>query len=488
MLRNLLTHVSSYSLGSALATLASFISFPLLARHFSVADYGVINLISVTLLLLTSVAKAGMQNSVVRFHAEERARRDPSGMRRYKATVVYGIVGTGLVVTAAWLPIVEIFPSGVWKDPRIPGLLALAASLVTIRSLDSALANLLRAEQRSVVYGIYQVIKRYLGLAGIVIALELLSGHVTAYYVSMVITELAAAAGLAYVMFHREPIAPGDFSMTYFRRMLVFGIPLAGLELSGIVLNLGDRYVLNGMLGKEAVGIYSAAANLCDYVEAMFIFSLGQALQPIYVRTWEEKGERETINVIARAFHIYIIVTALIVAGISAIGRELLLVLASAKYLPAASIVPWLMGGVLLRGSGVIFSAGLYIHKQSRRMLAITASIAVINILLNVALIPILGITGSAVATLLSYLLQSAAMYRLSNRMLKVAIPWSMILRYVFVGGALYFACIGISVGGVWITLGVKLCVGAVVFAAACWIVDPEVRRWSRLGMGQLMA
>jgi O-antigen/teichoic acid export membrane protein len=488
MLRNLLAHVSSYTLGSAFATLASVISFPLIARHFSVADYGVINLISVALLLLVSVAKGGVQNSIMRFYAEERARNDPVGMHRYQATVVYGILGTGVLVTLVWLAVLPFLPASTWRDVRVPGLLVLASALIAIRSLDSALINLLRAQQRSGIYSLYQISKRYCGLAGLIVVFVVIDGHVTAYYASMVVTELAVGLGLAWVMFRGAPIRPWDFSLTSYRRMIAFGVPLIGIELTAIVLNLGDRYVLNGMLGKEAVGIYSAAANLCDYVDQMFIFSLGQAVQPIYLRTWEERGERETVAVLERAFHVYIIFAALIIAGVSAIGRELLLVLASSKYLAAGAVIPWAITGLLLRGSSMIFGAGLYIHRQTRTMFVLTAAATAINIALNFALIPVFGIAGSAIATLVTYVLLSGALYRMSRSILRVPVPWGTVGRYAVVAVLLYAAVEPVSFPSVWATLAGKLCAGAVVFGLSCWLLDPEVRRWSRAGIEQLRA
>ena len=73
MLSRLFRHISVYSAGNLLVTAAGFITFPILTRVFDVADYGVLNLVSATLLLLVAVGKLGMQHAVVRLYSEIRA-------------------------------------------------------------------------------------------------------------------------------------------------------------------------------------------------------------------------------------------------------------------------------------------------------------------------------------------------------------------------------------------------------------------------------
>ena len=52
---------------------AGFISFPLLTRIFSVSDYGLLGLITTTLLIATAITKLGLPESIVRFYAESKS-------------------------------------------------------------------------------------------------------------------------------------------------------------------------------------------------------------------------------------------------------------------------------------------------------------------------------------------------------------------------------------------------------------------------------
>ena len=69
-LKTLYRHSSHYLGGRLVVMLLGFISFPVFTRVFSVAEYGVINLITNTVLLLTVLSKFGFQHSVQRYYPE----------------------------------------------------------------------------------------------------------------------------------------------------------------------------------------------------------------------------------------------------------------------------------------------------------------------------------------------------------------------------------------------------------------------------------
>ncbi|HMC31473.1 MAG TPA: oligosaccharide flippase family protein, partial [Candidatus Angelobacter sp.] len=89
-LKTLYRHSSHYLGGRVAVMLLGFISFPLFTRVFSVADYGAINLIINTVLLLTVVSKFGFQHAVQRYYPESAGSSDPDILRRYYSTLFYG--------------------------------------------------------------------------------------------------------------------------------------------------------------------------------------------------------------------------------------------------------------------------------------------------------------------------------------------------------------------------------------------------------------
>jgi O-antigen/teichoic acid export membrane protein len=324
------------------------------------------------------------------------------------------------------------------------------------------------------------VAKKYLGLGLIVGALLLVSRKLTAFYSASVLSEALAVGVLGWVLFasgERPRPQVEQFSRPLYRELLAFGIPMMiGYELSGIVLAVGDRYVIEGLIGEEPLGLYSAAYNLCQYVQAVMIVSVGQAIMPIYMKMWDEKGVAETSAFIARSLRTYALFAAPVIAGLAAVGPDLLPSLASEKYATASSVLPWVIAGMVVDGTNSMLGAGLFIHKKTRWIMAIVFSCAALNLVLNLVLVPRIGILGSAIATLVSYAAASLAMAIAGRHLLPVALPWGTMLRGGVAATVMYFALIYLYPGHRFATVGVRLAVGAPIYILIMGLIDADAR------------
>src|ERR1700690_2287166 len=98
--KRLLVHTSHYSLSSFLTMVAGLVSFPLLTRIFSVADYGMMNLIGSTLAGTVALGKVGVQHSIVRYQSEISAGKGRYSLRQLTSTTLLGMAGTALIAMA----------------------------------------------------------------------------------------------------------------------------------------------------------------------------------------------------------------------------------------------------------------------------------------------------------------------------------------------------------------------------------------------------
>lgn len=480
-LRKLLVHVSHYSLASLLTTLAGLVSFPLLTRIFSVADYGVMSLVGASVTIAVALGKLGVQQAVLRFHSEIRAGKRPFTLQQLSSTTLFGMVATGLAAAGLVFAATRLAPPGVLGDQRVRALLAIMCVAIVMQVVGSTLVNFTRAEMRTTLLLVYQVGKKYLGLALILIAVFLVARSLTAFYVATALTETLAVVVLGLVLFRRGGLPsprPDQFSRPLFKEMLAFGIPMMfGYELSGIVLAVGDRYVIEGLVGAEPLGLYTAAYNLCEYVQLVLIASVGQAIMPIYMQMWEQKGRDATAAFVDQSLRSYVLFGAPVIAGVAAVGPELLPALASSKYADASVVLPWVIAGMVVDGTNAMVGAGLFIERRTRRIMAIIMSCAALNIGLNLVLIPRIGIVGSAIATLVSYAATSVLLAVAGRRFLPVTLPWRTLARAGAVSLAMYLVVAGLYGGHGLLTVGVRALAGAAFYAALIWAVDPDARK-----------
>ncbi|MDO4636247.1 MAG: oligosaccharide flippase family protein [Lautropia sp.] len=486
MLSRLAAHFSRYSIAGLLVTLASIVSFPFLTRIFPLADYGMMSLIGVLVTTLAAIGKLGLQQAALRFYSEVKAGHSAWTLAQYEATVYVGQASAGTIASLLWIVAIALLPDTLFASTKNHHLLYLVAPLALLQCLSSAVINQLRARELSGILSLYSVIQRYAGLALIVLALLYISTSLWGLYGAQMAADALCLSVLAYWFFHREPWSVRDFSLPFLKTLLTFSLPLVAMELSSVMLSLGDRILIQRMLGPTELGIYSAPYNLCEYIAAILVTAFTGAITPMVLRLWANEGEAVTQAFLQRVFHLYLLFAIPMVAGVSAIAEPLLLLVASEKYRAGAVIIPSVMGGVALQGLFPVATAGLQIRKRSGAILLAILSAAVVNLLLNLLLIPLLGIQGSAIATLLAYGLMTAVAATMGRNTVTVHPEYRRILTFLAMALLMYLILIQIHSEHHLTTLIVRMVAGTLIYAAGTFLLDRETRDLAKQAIARM--
>ncbi len=473
----LFRHTWRYSLSGILSTLASLVSFPILTRLLSVEDYGLMSTVALVLSLLVALGKLGMQKAAVRFFNEARSAQHAGSQNRFVATLIYGMLGLGALTMVLWIAAVLVVPESWLGATGMKTLLLLSSALILIRVGDSAFSNLLYAQERSGVLSVYNVAKRYTVLVVVVGALLVFPPNASAFFAASVVAETLAMLAIAGVVTRSMSIWPGDVSASLFRSMAAYGLPMVGMEMAWLLLSMGDRYVINHLLGAEAVGIYSASYNLCDYIKAATLTALSTAAVPMYMRIWEQQGRAATEGFFEGYARAHFATAFLIGALVTASAAPLITILASAKYVQGAMVVPWLMLGLALESYVAIATAGLMLKKRTSVLFYLAGAAAVLNLGLNFALIPVLGVTGSAVSTLIAFAALLGCALLAGRRELRVHMPLPTLMIGLAGFALSSWAALRVSTGHPLIDLLVRSAVVVALYAPLMWFGDGALRQ-----------
>ena len=166
-------------------------------------------------------------------------------------------------------------------------------------------------------------------------------------------------------------------------------------------------------------------------------------------------------------------------------AEPLLLLVASEKYRAGAAIIPWVIGGVALQGLFPVASAGLQIQKRSGRILLAILSAAGLNVLLNLLLIPSLGIEGAAIATLLAYGLMTALAAWMGRGTVPVRPEYRRIAVFVAMAALMYGVLMQIQFPQQLTTLLVRMVAGAAIYAVGTVLLDGETRALAQQALGR---
>ncbi len=479
--RKLLAQTSHYSLASLLVLVGGAMTFPFLTRIFSVQDYGVMSVLGATISIGATFGKTGLQHAVTRYFTEIATGKSPFTLRQLYSTAILGMLATGAVVMFALMGGSRLVPARWILNDGVRLLLFIGSFLVLTQVLESGITNLLRADQKSVTLMKYQVAKKYLGLGCLFGGILLVSRSLWMFYAATLISDGTSIVLLTLLLFRTERDARptrAAFSLPLYRGLLAYGLPMTfGYELAGLILNFGDRYVIKAVIGDAQVGLYAASYNLCQYVQSVFISSMGQAIGPIAMRMFDEEGPEKTAEFARRSLRDYLLIALPVIAGLASVGPELLPSLASVRYLSGAAVIPWVIAGMAIDGAASIVGVGLFIERKTVVIMICVAGSAAANVLSNVLLVPRLGILGAAISTLVSYTLVFVSFAIGARRYLPVRIPWGTIARAsaasLLMYGALHFLCPGRR----FLTVGVRALAGAVIYVGIIAAIDRDGRR-----------
>ena len=474
-LRTLLKQSSHYVTGRTGVLLLGFVSFPVFTRIFTVAQYGTLSLVLKLLGLATILGKAGLQQSVLRFHQEHTVSGEQGRTQQFYSSIIFGVLMVSTLVAAIFFAGVSVMPESLvtanFKQPMRWGSI-----YIVIKASEAILWAFLRVEERTKLYNSLDIGIKAGTIALVSWILFHVETSVRAFVVGITLIEGVAVLGVCLLQISRGRLSPRAFRSDVFRTAFWFGMPLIGYEFAGMILDSGDRIMVEHFLGPQMLGYYSAAYNICTYIEEALMVPMGLALVPMYMKIWVGEGKEATSKFLEQALNTYVLAAALVASGAIVCARDLVILLGSRKLQESAQLLPMLVIGLLAYATYHFMNAGLLIHKKTGVMLRIVASASVLNIAINLVLIPRMQLQGAALATLISYLFLVSSLARASFRYLPLRINWVLWMKYVAAAAISGFAAAQIHFGVILINLAIKGCVIVLLYGLMLCAFDRQIR------------
>jgi O-antigen/teichoic acid export membrane protein len=455
--------------------LLGFISFPLFTRILSVEQYGLLNLVTSLLFVGCAVGKMGLTQAVQRFHVENAQPDAPNSFQRYFSTLFFGSFGIGLVVVAACLGLLVIVPSRFMGEMG-RSLLIMGAILTFIRVLQALVMSLWQTEGKTWAFQGMSFALKALTIIASYVMLRRWEPTARAFLIGMLAVELFLTLLAIASLVRRGILSLSVFDCRFFRTAVTFGVPLMWAELGFLVHDSGDRVLVQYFLGPTALGHYSAAYGIAVYVRDLLEVPITLALFPLCMETWNKHGEQETQTFLSKSLRTFCLASIGLLCALTLVSRDLLIILASRKYESAYTLLPVLMAGLVVASFQVFARIGLLIHRRPSMIFRSILWAIAANTLLNIILLPRIGVMGAAIATLLSFSLQVFLTARESLKYLSVPIDFPAIAKYLVSAAVVVAVGSQIHLGNVWAELFVR---GAVSggYLALVWTLDLQARQ-----------
>jgi O-antigen/teichoic acid export membrane protein len=205
---------------------------------------------------------------------------------------------------------------------------------------------------------------------------------------------------IAFGVMNRRWFRPKLFDTKVLKQLLIIAIPLLPNFLIYWVFNSCDKVMITNIIGIGASGIYSVGSKL-GHTSQLIYTAFAGGWQYFAFSTMNEENQVESNS---RIFEYLGILSFIATGFICAWSFPIFQLLFRVDYLQGYIVAPYLFFAPLLQMLFQVAANQFIVVKKTWPNLFILISGAIINIIVNLVLIPVLGIEGAALATLFGYI------------------------------------------------------------------------------------
>ena len=460
-------HSLIYGIGGLVSRIVAVLLLPLYTHYLTPADYGKIETLIALTTVLGIILRAGISSAFFRFYFDA---EDADARRTVLRTSFWFTMGAGTLGLLLLL---------VFAQPVSDFLCGTTSAAILVRAAGVALwatvnyeqlTSLFRVEERSVAFvcaslanvfitiGLTLVLVVSLDKGAIGVIVGNFSGTLIVYF--------------ALLGFRREQLGL-QFDRGLLREMNRFGIPLVPTALFLWVTNFSDRFFLVKLSNVSEAGLYSVGVRVASAM--VLLLTAFRMAWPAFA--YSIRDEDEAKRTYAYVLTYMTVVTAWVALALTLFAPWLVDLLAAPRFAESYRVVGPLSFAAVAFAAYIVVAIGVGRIRRTQFNWVVTGAAAIVNVALNLTLIPPYGMMGAAIATVAAYATMAVGMAWWSQRIYPVPYQW----RRVITAAA---AAVGLAVLGKTIDVGfagaVALCAAYPLALGVLGFTSPEERR--RLG------
>lgn len=379
--------------GNVLHAVLSFVLNIYVARILTKYDYGIINYSASLISFASAVTQLGINSVITKFFAEDESR---SGTYIFTA-LIFRITASVLSVFAILL---YVRFSG--EENAVFGIVVIQSISIVFSSIDM-LMHWYRYKHQAKLVAIVRFISFFISAIWRVVILVFYK-DLLLYVIGVALEPILFNIFLLF-RYIKDAKSGLVFSFVEGKRMLKISYPFIFSAILITIYAQTDKLMLNSMMTKEAVAMYSIATTIAGAI-SIIPTALIEGFRPEIMRyKVSDEGKYEK-----RLKQLYALVFWMCMAYglfISVFSKQLLQFLYGDKYLDAAPALALVVWYTSFSYFGAINNIYLVSEGKTKWVQILTLIGACSNVVLNYILIPIMGISGAALASFLTQLLSN---------------------------------------------------------------------------------
>jgi O-antigen/teichoic acid export membrane protein len=434
------------------------VTLPALTKSYGSNIYGIWSQTTVTVTLLSPCIALQLGQAVVRFLAGE---DDLAKRRQVMGAMLFAIVTVSVVV---------ILVANIWAEELSLLLFGKADFTLYVRYISiwvcvNALFNFfisyLRARNKMKLLSIRQVAVALITM-GLVIGLAGKGFEIKWVILSAILVQ--AAFTIMFWIWVAMEIGIPYPNLTGLKTFLAFSVPQIPGGILLWIVQFSDRYFITNFLGLSETGIYSSSGTLAN-LTSLFYGPISFVLYPIIARHWENKNYPEVKKYIQYSTNLFLMLAIPASVGIALLSQPLLKLLTTEEFMAGIEVVLFLSIGTVFLGIYNININIILLRKGTRLLPLMIAASAATNIIMNILLIPHLGIVGAAISNVSAYFVLATIVILWSRKIISYKFNIKFCLKVIISTGLMALSLWFLDAKGI-IGLLIAVVTGTAVFVA----------------------
>jgi len=418
-LRRLATTGAAYTAASILSKVIAVALLPLYTRYLSPTDYGAAEILFSAVVVASIVVRFGLIEAILRFYYKDD--EDPAAVVAGTFAGLFWLSTLGALIA---LPLAEPISELLLPDQPAPDLIRIAIGGLWVLTMWEFMLTLFRLDERARAYFVTTILNVLAAIALTVVLVVGLDEGARGLLLGSYATGAAFVLALIALQWRRLSLR---FDRELMRRLFHFGLPTMPAEVSLYLLNFVDRLIIVRTLGLAEAGLYSLAVKFAQAVNVL-VRGFQLAWPPL---AYSIRDDEEARRIYATVVTLFVAGCAFVVTGMWLFSRWIVRALAAPKFFESYEVIGLITIGVTLYALYQVLV--VILGRTGRTEFNFPAAIGalVANVVLNLLLVPPLGIVGAGLALVASYLLGLGLMYAFTQRLFPVPYEWGRLLRVV---------------------------------------------------------
>ncbi|EIW14418.1 putative membrane protein [Lactiplantibacillus pentosus KCA1] len=404
--KKLFSNSAIFAIGNLGSKMITFVMVPLYTRYLTTSQYGQSDVLSTIVSLLTPILTLSIIDAVFRFAIDK-----ASDNRQVLTNGIY-ISLISAVICLLLSPIIARFHYGIY-----------VCVLTYASAIESMFQQFARGIGRSKLYASTGILMTIVTVISNIIMIVLFGWGLNGYLASMLIAQIGGLLYLLIALKAWRYISFNNINKSLAIQMLIYSVPLIPNAVSWWLSNSANKIFIALMIGASANGIY-AVANKIPSLISVFYTIFTQAWQISAVEEFKSKDVGKFFSTVLSATMSVLFIG---VALLTLLSKILVYILSTPAYYSAWQIVPWLSLAVLYSCVSSFIGTVYTSSMKTGQLLSTTMAGAVINVLMNLIMIPVMGVVGAGVGAAVSFAIVSVLRLRGSRRFIYISVNWRLV-------------------------------------------------------------